>query len=245
MSSIQQTTNKLRELRLSSMAEAYVQQSRQPKIHEIGFDDRLGLLVEHEVSARESKALTRLIKSANFPETASLEDIDYRAARGLDKAFMASLASCEWIRQQLNLIIIGATGVGKTWLACAFGNQACRMKMSVAFYRVSHLCEKIAMATLDGSLPKLKTELIKPKLLVLDDFGIGEISVQVSHVLLDIIDRRMRDGSILMTSQYPVEQWHSIFPDPTIADAILDRVVHQAHQLTLKGESMRKIRARS
>lgn len=244
MSSIQQTLNRLRELRLSPMAEAYDLQNRQPKIHEIGFDDRLSLLVEHESSARESKKLKRMISAAGFPEMASLEDIDYNAPRGLDKAFVASLATCEWVRQQLNLIILGATGVGKTWLACAFGNQACRLGMPAAFYRANNLYGKIAMAEHDGSLPKLKAELIKPKLLILDDFGIGEISMPASHILLDVIDRRMRTGSLLITSQYPVEQWHSLFPDPTVADAILDRIVHQSHQLTIKGESMRKARAR-
>jgi len=243
MSSIQQTLNRLRDLRLSAMAEAYELQGKQLKLHEIGFDDRFGLLVEFEVSARESKKLKRLVSTASFPEPASFEEIDYGIARGLDKPFLTSLATCEWIRQQLNLTILGATGVGKTWLACAFGNQACRLGMPVAFYRIINFYEKIANAIHDGSLPKLKTELIKPMLLILDDFGIGEISTAVAHVLLDVIDRRMRLGSLLITSQFPIEQWHDLFPDPTIADAILDRIVHQSHQLILKGESMRKVRA--
>jgi len=212
MSTVQQTINRLRELRLSSMAEAYDLQHQQPKLYQLGFDDRFSMLVEHEASARESKKLNRLIRAAGFPEAASLEDVDYGAARGLDKSHVASLAGCEWVRQKLNLVIVGATGVGKTWLASA--------------------------------LPKLKAELIKPCLLILDDFGLGDISPSAAQVLLDVIDRRMRSGSLLITSQYPTDQWHGLFPDPTIADAILDRVVHQSHRLTLKGDSMRKLKAK-
>jgi DNA replication protein DnaC len=170
--------------------------------------------------------------------------VDYGAARGLDKSHVASLAGCEWVRQKLNLVIVGATGVGKTWLASAFGTQACRLGMPVVFYRASDLYGEIAVAMHDGSLPKLKAELIKPSLLILDDFGLGDISSSAAQILLDVVDRRMRSGSLLITSQYPTEQWHGLFPDPTIADAILDRVVHQSHRLTLKGDSMRKLKAK-
>lgn len=243
MSSVQQTLNRLRELRLSPMAEAYELQNQQPKLHQLSFDDRFGLLVEHEASARESKKLGRLIRVAGFPETASLEDVDYGATRGLERSYLASLAGCEWVRQQLNLVIVGATGVGKTWLACAFGTQACRQGIPVAFHRSSELYGQISVAIHDGSLSKLKSELTKPSLLILDDFGIGEISPSCAQVLLDVVDRRMRSRSLLITSQYPTEQWHGFFPDSTIADAILDRIVHQSHRLVLKGESMRKLRA--
>lgn len=244
MSTVQQTINRLRELRLSSMAEAYELQHQQPKLYQLGFDDRFSLLVEHEALARESKKLNRLIRAAGFPEQASLEDVNYGASRGLDKSHIASLAGCEWVRQKLNLVIVGATGVGKTWLASAFGTQACRLGLPVAFYRASDLYGEIAVAMHDGSLPKLKAELIKPSLLILDDFGLGDISPSAAQVLLDVVDRRMRLGSLLVTSQYSTDQWHGLFPDSTIADAILDRVVHQSHRLTLKGESMRKLKAK-
>ncbi len=243
MSSVQQTMNRLYELRLSGMAEAYTNQLQQPKLHELSFDDRFALIVEQESAGRESKKLKRLISNAGLPETASLEDTDFRATRGLDKMVIASLASSEWARQHLNLIIVGATGVGKTWLACAFGTQACRQGLSVAFHRASDLYGDIATAAHDGSLAKLKTALIKPSLLIIDDFGLGVMSMQEAQVLLDVVDRRMRTGALLITSQYPTDQWHSFFPDPTLADAVLDRVVHQAHRITLKGESMRKINA--
>lgn len=244
MSGLQQTLVRLQDLKLSGMAEALSRQMDTPGQQQLSFEERIGILVEHEWSERESRKLKRLIRGAALPEAACLEDVDYRASRNLDKGFIASLASCEWVRRRQNLVILGATGVGKTWLACAFATQACRLKMAVGFYRASDLFNDIAAATLDGSLPRLKVSLSKPQLLVLDDFGIGSMTVQAAHVLLDVVDRRMRSGSLLITSQYPTDQWHGFFPDPTIADAVLDRVVHQAHRIQLKGESMRKLQGR-
>ena len=244
MSGLQQTLVRLRDLKLSGMAEALSRQMNAPGQQQLSFEERLGILVEHEWSERESRKLKRLIRGATLPEAACLEDVDYRASRNLEKAFIASLSSCEWVRRRQNLVILGATGVGKTWLACAFATQACRLKMAAGFYRASDLFNDIAVATLDGSLPRLKVSLSKPQLLVLDDFGIGSMTVQAAHVLLDVVDRRMRNGSLLITSQYPTDQWHGFFPDPTIADAVLDRVVHQAHCIQLKGESMRKLQGR-
>lgn len=244
MSGLQHTLARLRELHLSAMADALTQQLENPQLLSLAFEDRLGMLVEHEWSQRENRKLKRLIRSAGLPEAACLEDVDYRSSRNLDKAFIASLSSCDWIRRRQNLVILGATGLGKTWLGAAFATQACRLRLAALFYRASNLFNDIAVATLDGSLPKLKARLAKPDLLVLDDFGIGNMTVQAAHVLLDIVDRRMRSGSMLITSQYPIEQWHGFFPDPTIADAVLDRVVHQAHRIQLKGESMRKLQAK-
>jgi DNA replication protein DnaC len=244
MSSAAQTIMRLRELKLTSMAQAYELQLQQPGRGELSFEDRFGLLVEFEAAERESRKLKRLVRAAGLPEPAALEDVDHRAGRELDKAQLAALATCDWVRRQQNLIIHGATGVGKTWLACAFATQACRLKMPVTFWRASDLYGEIAVATLDGSLPKLKLALARPSLLVLDDFGIGQITAGVAQVLLDVVERRVRTGSLLITSQYPTDQWHGFFPDPTVADAVLDRVVHQSHRLALKGESMRKSRAR-
>jgi DNA replication protein DnaC len=244
MSSAEQTITRLRELKLTSMAQAYELQLQQPGRGELSFEDRFGLLVEFEAAERESRKLKRLVRAAGLPEPAALEDVDHRAGRELDKAQLAALASCDWIRRQQNLIIHGATGVGKTWLACAFATQACRLKMPVVFFRASDLYGEIAVAVLDGSLPKLKLALARPSLLGLDDFGIGEVTTGVGQVLLDVVERRVRTGSLLITSQYPTDQWHGFFPDPTVADAVLDRVVHQSHRLALKGESMRKSRAR-
>lgn len=244
MSALQQTLARMRELRLTSMARALEMQLQSPVINDLAFEDRVGLLIEHEWSERENRKLKRLVRGAGLPEMACLEDIDYRATRNLEKALIASLSSCEWVRRRQNLIVLGATGLGKTWLACAFANQACRLKLAASFYRASDLFADIAVATLDGSLPKLKQALTRPQLLIIDDFGIGTMTVQAAHVLLDVVDRRMRTGSLVITSQYPTDQWHGFFPDPTIADAVLDRVVHQAHRVQLRGESMRKLQAK-
>jgi DNA replication protein DnaC len=245
VSTTSQNLSQLHDLRLPAFSRAYELQQEQPRLHEIGFDDRLGLLLDAEITARQSRKLGRLIKVAGFPEAAALEDLVLRADRGLDKSHLASLSNCGWISRRQNLMILGATGVGKTWLACAFGQQACRLGLTAAFYRVSDLYTSIGQAQFDGTLSKLKAALYKPTLLILDDFGMGEMSPAAAQVLLDVADRRMRGGALLVTSQYPAERWHDFFPDPTVADAVLDRVVHQSHKLQLTGESMRKIRGRA
>ena len=244
MSSTQQTLTQLRELRLGAMVEAYEQQLQQPKLHEMSFDDRLALLVEHEVSHRHDRKLKRLFRAATLPEPAALEDLDSRAQRGMDRAQIASLGGCDWIRRQQNLIIQGATGVGKTWLASALAAQACRLNIPTMFFRTSELCSTIRDRAHEGTLAKFKLALAKPSLLVLDDLGLGEIDVLAGQFLLELVDRRQRTGSLLITSQYPTEKWHACFPDPTVADAVLDRIVHKAHRINLKGESMRKVMAK-
>ena len=149
---------------------------------------------------------------------------------------MASLATCSWIARHQNLLILGPTGLGKTWLGCAIGHQACRNGMTVKFHRLSDLFDTIADAQNDGTLPKLKLALTKPDLLILDDFGIGDMSTTASQLLLDVLDGRMHRGSLLVTSPYSIDTWHGLFPDPTIADAALDRFVHNSHRINLKGE---------
>lgn len=244
MSIIVQNTSQMRGLRLSTMAAAYENQLLQPKLHELTFDDRLALLLEAEDSSRRNRKLSRLVRQANLREHAAMEDLDYRPGRGLDKAMMASLATCGWIAKHQNLLVLGPTGVGKTWVGCAIGHQACRAGLTVAFHRASDLFDAIAEAQHDGTLPKLKLALAKPNLLILDDFGIGDMTNPAAQVLLDVIDSRQHRGSLLVTSQYPVDTWHGLFPDQTIADAALDRFVHNSHRLNLKGESMRKVRAK-
>lgn len=245
MSMQSQNVAQMRELRLTTMTQTYELQLEQPKLHQLAFDERFGLLLEAESAARKSRKLNRLVKAATLPELASVEDIDHRASRGLDKSVIASLATCAWVKRRQNVMILGATGVGKSWLASALAHQACRLDLQVGWHRASELYTSIAEAQVDASLAKLKAALCKPELLVLDDFGIGDMTPLAAQVLLDVAERRTRTGSLLITSQYPMEKWHDFFPDPTIADAVLDRIVHQAHKIQLKGESMRKLRGKA
>jgi DNA replication protein DnaC len=239
---IQQTQGKLRELKLKGMAEAYEQQLAQVSTHTLSFDDRFSLLVDSEASARENRKLNRLLKSARFRYQAFYEDIDFRPTRELDKGLFASLASCEWVRRRQNILLIGATGTGKSWLGCALGTQACRNGMTALFRTAGALFEEIAIAQVDGSLPKLRSQLVKASVLVIDDLGLAPINLGIGHVLLEIIDQRSDIGSLVITSQYPAERWHGFFNDPTLADAILDRIVHASHKIQLHGESMRKVK---
>lgn len=241
---IQQTQNKLRELKLKGMADAYERQLSQVSVQELSFDERFSFLVDSETSARENRKLNRLLKSARFRYQAFYEDIDFRPTRELDKGLFASLSSCEWVRRRQNVLLIGATGTGKSWLGCALGTQACRNGMTVLFRTAGALFEEIAIARVDGSLPKLRSQLVKANVLVIDDLGLAPIDLGIGHVLLEIIDQRADTGSLVITSQYPTERWHGFFNDPTLADAILDRIVHASHKIQLRGESMRKVKAR-
>jgi DNA replication protein DnaC len=206
-------------------------QLSQPKLHDLSFDDRLDMLVDSEVSSRETRRITRLIRQAGFPLEATLEDLILRASRHIDKSQIAGLSTCDWVRKQQNIIIMGATGTGKSWLSSAFGTQACRQSLSVLCRRTVTLYDDITQAMVDGSLPKLKARLIRPKV---------HLTPAVATVLFDVFDSRLRSGSLILTSQFPVEKWHGFIPDPTLADAILDRIVHQAHKIHLKGDSLRK-----
>lgn len=241
----QQTQSKLQQLQLSGMAKAYRDQLEQPRMQELPFDDRLGLMVDRELSERENRKLSRLLKQAKLRYAAHLEDVDYRSSRGLDKQVIAGLAGCAWISQQQNLLLTGATGTGKSWLACAFGSQACRQGYSVIYKSASKLYEELQIAIGDGSLPKYRTALSKVHLLILDDFGLAPVEPTVGYTLLDIVDQRMQTGSLIITSQFPTEHWHSMFNDATLAEAILDRIVHRSHRIGLKGESLRKQAAKA
>lgn len=202
-------------------------------------------MLDAEHSSRETRKIERLVKAARMRESqATLEDVDFKASRALDRSTVMNLAKCEWLQRRQNLILTGATGTGKTWLACAFGNQACRQGFTAVYRTATQLFEDILLSQADNTLPKLRRQLIRTQLLIIDDLGIGGISTQLGPLLLEIIDQQSRNGSLLITSQYPQEKWYELFADPTIADAILDRIIHKSHTLQLKGESMRKVRAR-
>ena len=235
----QPTLTTLKALKLPGMAAAFEEQLVQPVTQSLSFEDRFGLIVDREATHRDNQKLGRLLKNARLKHTACVEDIDYRAGRGLDKAVMASLIGCEWVRQAQNLILTGATGCGKTWLACALGNQACRQGLSVLYVRTSRLMEEMKLAHAEGSFRKRLAQMAKVDILILDDWGLSAMTQSERQDLLEIIDDRTR-RSTLITSQIPVKAWHEVIGEPTLADAILDRIVHRAHSIELAGESMRK-----
>ena len=238
---MQQTVQRLKALKLDGMALALEQQSGQPQALSLGFEERLGLWVDREWTHRDSRRIERLLKQAKLKNAqACTEDIDYRAGRGLDKRLMLSLASCDWIRQGQNVILTGATGCGKTWLACALGQQACRLGFSVRYWRASRLYEELKIAHGDGSFSRALAQLAKTDLLLLDDWGLAPMPQSERNDLLEVLDDRVNSRATINTSQLPLETWYEYLNDPTLADAILDRVVHRAHKITLKGDSLRK-----
>lgn len=236
----QPTIDILRSLKLSGMANAYQQQLEQPELQRLSFDERLAMLVDRETAYRESRRQRRLLQLARLRQSACVEDIDYQHKRGLDRAVMALLMTCDWIRSHHNLHLTGPTGTGKSWLACAFGNQACRQGLSVRYERTPRLLDALRIARGDGSYHKKLALLARTDLLILDDFGIKPLSQQERHDLLELIEDRHGLRSTLITSQLPISAWHNYLNDPTIADALLDRLLNGAHRIELKGESMRK-----
>lgn len=236
----QQTINRLREMRLAGMAEALLEQCHNTEIQSYTFEERLGLLIDHEYICRQNRRLARLLKQAKLRVPASIEDIDYQQQRGLDRALLRTLETCEWIGAHLNCLVSGATGTGKTFLICALANAACRHNLSARYYRVSNLLAELTAARGDGSYHHLIHQLTGYDLLVLDDWGLAPFKDFEGHDLLDIIEERHDRGSIIIASQLLFQDWHESLPDPTVADAIMDRVVHNSYRILLKGPSMRK-----
>ena len=237
----EQTIKTLQELRLPGMAAAFMEQQSNPAMASLSFDERIGLLVDLERVYRENRRVRRLIREAKLKSTqACVEDIKYTANRNIDKGLMAQLSSCQWIREHHNLILTGATGCGKTWLACALGNAACRQGLSVAYIRAPRLFEELHIAHGDGSFGKRLSALAKTDLLILDDWGIAPMNQTERNDLLEILDDRVGTRATLITSQLPPDHWHAWINDPTLADAILDRVLHVSHKIALSGESLRR-----
>ena len=234
------TEQRLVMLGLTGMAKALEEQRRQPDIAELPFEDRLGLLVDREAIERENKRLASRLKFAGLRQNAVIEDIDMKAARGLDKVLFARLAAGDWIGQKQNLIIIGKTGLGKSWLACALGHKACRDDRSVLYHRVPRLFDALALARGDGRHARLLKTIARAELLILDDWGLANLTPDQGRDLLEIVDDRQGRGSTIVTSQVDVKHWHEMIANPTVADAILDRLVHNAHRLNLAGDSLRK-----
>lgn len=236
----EQTLQTLRRLNLSGMADAFEHQLAQPLHQDLSFEERFGLLVDREAIVRDNRRVTRLLRVAKLKYAAAVEDINYRHPRGLQRAQMATLITGEFIRQRQHLIITGPTGCGKTWLGCALGHMACRQGFSVLYARLPRLVEELTLAHADGSYGRRLSQLAKLDLLILDDWGLQKLTRPQTQDLLEVVDDRQGGRSLLLTSQLPTNRWHDTLGDPTLADAILDRVCHAAHKITLKGESMRK-----
>lgn len=236
----EQTFDKLYALKLLGMAQAFQEQLQHPKANDLSFQERFGLLVDRQWAFKEDARLQRLLKEAKLKMNACAEDIDYKNPRGIDKSVILNLLSCDWIKKHQNVIISGPTGVGKTFLACALAQKACREGYRAFYIRLPKLLYDLALAKADGSYPKIRKKLFKTQVLVLDDFGLAPLSDPDRRELLEVMEDRHAVSSTIFTSQLPQESWHEYIGDPTIADAILDRLVHNAHRINLKGGSMRK-----
>jgi DNA replication protein DnaC len=238
------TLDKLQALKFTGMVAALGDQMAMPDIEELAFEERLGLLVDREITERENRRLTNRLRRARLRHNAALEDIDYRSARGLDKGLIQSLAACQWVKEHLNVLITGPTGVGKTWLACALAQKACREGYTAQYIRLTRLLRELMVAKGDGRYPKLLANLAKVDVLILDDWGLMKLNAENRRDLLEVLEDRHGTRSTVATSQLPIEEWHAVIGDPTLADAILDRLVHNAYKINLRGESMRKRNAK-
>jgi len=234
------TLDKLQELKLLGMLKAYQEQQQMPDCQALSFEERLGLLVDRELTERANRRLTTRLRFARLRQEACLEDIDFRHPRGLDRSLLLALADCRWIAHHDNCLIVGPTGAGKSYLACALGQQACREGYSVRYLRLPRLLSELAVARGDGRYSRVLAALARVELIVLDDWGTAALAPEQCRELLEIVEDRYQRRSTLVASQLPVTHWHEYLGDPTLADAILDRLVHNAHAITLKGESMRK-----
>jgi len=233
--------DKLSQLHLSGFRAALEEQLHNPQYADLSFEERLGLLVDVETTRRANNSLRRRIRAARFPLLAAMEDLDLSAQRGLNRAQVLQLAQSEWVDHHLNLLVLGATGVGKTYLACALGRAACQAQYKVRYERTSRLLQALELARADGSYPQLLRTLARVHLLIFDDWLRDSLSRSQARDLLEILDDRYGRSATMVVTQVPVGDWHSRIPDPTISDAVLDRLIHNAYRLEPQGESMRKV----
>lgn len=236
----QPTIDKLYELRLFGMAKALEEQDASPKYERLDFLDRLALLVDRESAERDTNRLRLRLKQAKLRLTATVEDVDFRHPRGLDKSLVLALAGCRWIREHHNVIITGPTGVGKSYLACALAHKACREGFRALYLRAPRLFDDLALAKADGRYRRVLAAYARLDLFVIDDWGLASLTEEQRRDVLEILEDRHDLRSTLVGSQLPIEKWQKVIGDPTLGDAILDRLAHNAHKLMLKGESLRK-----
>lgn len=237
---IHPTVERLRALGLSAMADALLELQNSPEAAELPHADWLGVLIDREATARDNRRLARRLQVAKLRQAAVIENVDYRTPRGLDRSLFQKLATGQWIRERQHLVITGPTGTGKSWLACALGHKACRDGVSVLYKRTPRLFADLAQARGEGRLGRVLSTIERMQLLILDDWGPEPLSAEQRRDLLEIVEDRYDKGSLLITSQLPVGRWHDVISDPTLADAILDRILHNAHRIELKGESLRR-----
>ena len=237
----QPTVEKLHAMKLYAMADAFRTQMETAASQQLSFEERFGMLVDQQWLWKENRALAHRLRSARLKEPGLVEDIDYQHCRGLDRKLLRMLATSDWVRQKLNVLLIGPTGIGKTWLGCALAQKACRDGFSVLNKRMNELLRELAVAHVDGSIGRM---LARIDVLVLDDFAMAPLKDSERRDFLEICDDRYQRRSMILTSQMPVAHWHEQIGDPSIADSILDRLVHNAYRIELNGESMRKKRSR-
>jgi DNA replication protein DnaC len=237
------TLDKLKTLKLYGMIQGLLNQVQHPAIDQMSFEERLGLLVDREMTDRLDRRLKNRLLQAKLKQNACLEDINYQADRGLDKALLQSLRDCQWIKNHLNILITGPTGVGKSWIACALAQKACREGYTAIYQRLPKLFQELPLAKRDGSYSKLLNRLGKTDVLLLDDWGLATLTAEQRRDLLEILEDRHGSRSTIVTSQLPLDQWHASIGDSTLADAILDRLVHNAYKIKLEGDSLRKQQA--
>ena len=237
---INQTREKLEKLKFTGMLKAFEEQLSLPEVKGLSFEQRLGLMIDREIIERENRRLKRRLRQAKLRDNASIEDIDFRSSRGLDKSVILSLAQCEWIRNHQNVIITGPTGVGKTYLACALAHKSCREGYAALYSRLPRLFEELAVSRGDGRYEKILNKIAKTDVLVLDDWGLSVLKESQRKDFLELVEERYGLRSTIIVAQLPITKWHELINDQTIADAILDRLVHNAHKIQMKGGSMRK-----
>jgi len=240
----QPTIEKLQAMKLYGMADAFREQIDTADSSQLSFEERFGLLVDRQWTWKEGRALTRRLQLAKFKERGVVEDIDYQHPRGLDRKLMRTLATSEWVRVHHNILFTGPTGIGKTWVACALAHKACRDGFLALHKRIAELFRELAVARVDGSFGQFLTKLSRIDVLVLDDFAMAPLKEQERRDFLEICDDRYQRRSTILTSQVPVNHWHEQIGDPTLADSIMDRLVHNAYRIELDGESIRKVRGR-
>src|SRR6516162_4633986 len=236
----QPTIEKLHTMKLHGMADAFRAQLETTELHQLSFEERFALLVDQQWLWKENRALARRLQAAKLNQRAVIEDVNYQYPRGLDRQLWRTLASSQWVRQKLNLVLLGPTGIGKSWLACALAQKACRDGFSVLHKKTSELFRELAMAHADGSIGRMLLRLAQIDVLLLDDFAMAPLKDSERRDFLEVCDDRYQRRSMILTSQMPVAHWHQQIGDPTIADSILDRLLHNSYRLELEGESMRK-----